>query len=200
MTSSLAERGQLSGAIRVPNTVGPMSVTADLRAGQVTCQVDIDAPHEGRPLTRVKWLVRQLRSAPDSTRVEAFIAHQRGAGTAELLHAVREQPQLLLPDPKKEPRSFRVALSQPIGAKRGSGRGSFIGSVLDATDAFYIDVLQHLRAWSAAPPKMRDEAAVEEEPVQPPLVSTSLSSQDGPSRRRPTPPRVLVRFDQHRAC
>ncbi len=179
LTSSLAERGQLSGAIRIPNTVGPMVITADLRAGQVTCHVDLDAPHTGQPKTRVNWLVRQLRSAPDSTRVEAFIAHQRGPGTAELLQAIKEQPLLLLPDPKKEPRSFRVALSQPTGAKRGSGRGSFIGSVLDATDAFYADVLQHLRAWSAAPPKMRDETAVEEEPVPPPLVSTSLSSQDG---------------------
>lgn len=179
LVTSLAELGQLNGAIQIPNTIGPLVIVADLRAGQVICHVDVDAPREGRPQTRVKWLIRQLRAAPDSTRVEAFVSHQRGAGSAELLRDVREQPQLLLADLKKEPRTFRVALSRPMGSKRGRGRGSFIDSVLDAADVFYADVVQHLRAWSAAPPKMRDETAVEEEPVKAPLVSTSLSSQDG---------------------
>lgn len=180
LVSSLVSDGRLSGAIRIPDTVGSLVVTADLRARTITCHVDIDAPREGRPATRVKWLVRQLKNAPDSVRIEAFVAHGRGAGAAELLRAVREDPALLVVDPKKELRSFRVAMSAPMGAKRGRGRGGFIDSVLDTVDGFYADVMQHLKAWSAAPPKVRpvpdDDAVVR---TGESLVSTSQSSQDG---------------------
>ena len=50
------------------------------------------APKDGKPTTRVNWLVRQLRHAPDTARLEAFVLHSRGPGTAELLKNVREQP------------------------------------------------------------------------------------------------------------
>jgi hypothetical protein len=76
-----------------------------------------------------------------------------------------------------------------MGTKRGRGKGAFIDSVLDLVDAFYGDVMQHLKAWSAAPPRMRE---TEPEPVQPPaLSSTSLSSQDG-AEPAPDPPPVLA--------
>ena len=176
--SELASSGVLRGAIKIPNAVGPLVVTADLRAGRVTCHVDVDAPREGRPTTRVNWLIRQLRAAPDGVRVEATVAHSRGPGTAELLKVVREEPTKLVGDPTKDLRSFRVALSAPLGTKRGKGRGSFVDSVLDAVDAFYGEVLQYLKAWSAAPPKLREEPAPA--PVRPAaLSSTALSSQDG---------------------
>src|SRR3954451_20764720 len=101
----------------------------------------------------------------------------RGASTASLLKEVREDAAVLIQDPKKDIRSFRIALSAPLGTKRGRGRGGAIDSVLDAVDAFYGDVLQHLKAWTAAPPKMRESTGGPE--VEPPLVSTALSSQDG---------------------
>jgi len=177
LVGSLVAAGELSGAIRIPHTVAPIHVTADLRAGRITCHVDIEAPKEGRPTTRVNWLLRQLRTAPDTIRVEAFAANTRGAGATELLPKVREDPSLLIVDPKRDLRAFRIAMSMPMGSKRGRGKGSFIDSVLDLVDAFYGDVVQHLKAWSAAPPKMREPAPVPEE--KPVLTSTALSSQDG---------------------
>ncbi len=179
LLASLAGAGTLTGAIRIPHTVGQLEVVADLRAGNVTCFVDVAAPREGRPATRVNWLVRQLKNAPESVRVEAFTAHSRGASSAELLRDVRENPAVLLTDPAKELRTFRVALDRPLGAKRGRGRGSFIDSVLEATDDFYAEVMQHIKAWTAAPPKVRDTADEPAQPVPTALVSTALSSQDG---------------------
>jgi hypothetical protein len=179
LLASLAGTGTLTGAIRIAHTVGELEVVADLRAGKVTCSVDVAAPHDGRPATRVNWLVRQLRNAPENVRVEAFTAHSRGAGSAELLRVVRENPAVLLTDPSKELRTFRIALDRPLGAKRGRGRGSFIDSVLHAIEDFYAEVLQHIRAWTAAPPKVRDTAEEPAQPVPPALVSTALSSQDG---------------------
>ncbi|MEN5073192.1 hypothetical protein ABE437_05200 [Isoptericola cucumis] len=52
--------------------------------------------------------------------------------------------------------------------------------MLDTVDGFYADVMQHLKAWSAAPPKVR--AVPEDDAVArsgESLVSTSQSSQDG---------------------
>src|SRR3954470_7310392 len=111
----LCQGGLLSGAIRIPDAVGNLVVTADLRASRVTFHVDLDAPRDGRSTTRVNWLLRQLREAPESLRVEAFAAHGRGSSAAELLSAVRENPSSLVTDPSRELRSFRVAMTKPVG-------------------------------------------------------------------------------------
>jgi len=164
--------------------VGDVLVTADLRAGTVTCQVDLNAPREGRPTTRVNWLLRQLKAAPGGVRIEAHAAHERGPGAAELLKTVRENSALLIADPTKELRSFRVAMTVPMGTNRKGGRGSFIDSVTAAIDTFYSEVVQHLKAWAAAPPRLRSDAEVvapDDAEVAPALVSTALSSQDDPT-------------------
>ncbi|HEX8582689.1 MAG TPA: hypothetical protein VF640_10185, partial [Acidimicrobiales bacterium] len=70
VVQTLVEKGVLEGGVRIPNTVGPLVVTADLRAARVTVWVDVEAPREGRPQTRVNWLVRQLKDAPDAVRVD----------------------------------------------------------------------------------------------------------------------------------
>ena len=182
LTALLCQTGQLTGAIRIPDTAGHLVVTADLRAGKVTCHVDVEAPREGRPTTRVNWLVRQLKDAPGSIRVEAFVAHSRASAAAELLSVVRENPASLVVDPSKDLRAFRVAMASTLGAKRGRGRGAFIDSVLTAVDVFYADALGSLRAWSAAPPKLRPNHARPPEvddTVPAALASTDYSSQDG---------------------
>jgi hypothetical protein len=178
LAGTLVSEGRLSGAIRIPNAVAPLHIELDLRSNRVTCMVEVDAPGEGRPTTRVNWLLRQLKNAPESVRVEAFVAFARGAGAASLLREVREDAAALIQDPKKDIRSFRIALSAQLGTKRGRGRGGAIDSVLDAVDVFYGEVLQHLKAWTAAPPKMREVAELPDD-RKPALVSTALSSQDG---------------------
>jgi len=185
LVNQLASSGGLTGGLRIPGAVGVLHVTADLRAGQIICHVDADAPREGRSTARVNWLVRQLRNAPEDIRIEAFTMYARGTGTAELLHRVRENPMILITDPTKDLRSFRVAQTSAAGTKRGTGRGAFIDSVLAAVDSFYEQVIQTLRPW-VAPPKMRtpeDTAPVE--PVSPTLISTAPSSQDSPDDFEP---------------
>jgi len=178
LVESLVKDGRLSGAVRIPNAIAPLNIELDLRAGRITCHIDLDAPKEGRPTTRVNWLVRQLKAAPEDLRVEAYAAHGRGGSAASLLKDVRADPAVLVQDPKKDLRSFRLALVTPMGTKRGRGRGAAIDSVLTATDVFYREVLQVLKAWTATPPKMRDAVELPAN-TQPALVSTALSSQDG---------------------
>jgi len=183
LISTLVADGTMSGALHIPGAAADLVVTADLRAGQIHCHVDLEAPKEGRPQTRVNWLLRQLKEAPDGIRLESFHAYARGVGAAELLATVRDNPGALITDTSKELKSFRVALTCPMGTKRNRGRGSFIDSVANAIGTYYGDVLQNLRNWQATAPKMRELATdqvVDEPADENSLNSTALSSQDEP--------------------
>ncbi|MET7963508.1 stress response protein [Micromonospora zamorensis] len=181
LASQLSTTGTLTGSIRIPGAVGPLHVTADLRAGQIVCHVDVDAPRTGRPTTRVNWLIRQLKDAPDSVRIEAFAMHARGGGATDLLRQVRTEATTLISDPTRELRAFRVAQSTAAGTKRGSGRGAFIDSVLQAIDDFYEQIIQNLKPWMPTPPRLRTpEDVTPVQPVAASLVSTAISSQDSP--------------------
>ena len=178
VVDNLVRRGVLEGGLRIPNAVGPVQITADLRTSRLTASVELDAPREGRATTRVNWLVRQLKDASDGVRIDAYALHSR-TGTSALLKDVRSKPEVLIEDPKRELRTFHVALSAPMGTKRGQGRGSFITSVLDLLDEFYRSVVQNLKPWAAAPPRLRpDPTDVGEPGLAPQLVSTAISSQD----------------------
>ncbi|MEV0679894.1 hypothetical protein AB0I60_25545 [Actinosynnema sp. NPDC050436] len=188
--AQLVGEGRLTAGVQIPGTVGTLQVVADLRAGRVSCHVDLDGPREGRATTRVNWLVRQLKDAPETLRLEAFALHARGAGASELLRTVRADPAVLVADPAREIRGFRVAHSAPAGTKRGTGRNSFIDSVLGTITGFYEDVVQNLKPWAAAPPRIRpEEAFVPPVDVLAALVSTAPSSQDGPE---PAAPKLAV--------
>ena len=54
--------------------------------------------------------------------------------------------------------------------------GSFIDSVVDALNAFYSEVIQHLKAWTATPPKLREPEGMPDDTPSA-LVSTALRSQ-----------------------
>lgn len=153
LTKDIVERGVLTGSLRIPDAIAPIDIVADLRASRVTVSIDVDAPREGRASTRVNWLVRQLRDAPDALRIDAWTLGAR-TSTSELLRVVREDPTRLIENTQRELRSFRVAASSPMGAKRSAGRGGFIDSVLAAVDGFYSAVVEQLRPWAPKAPKL----------------------------------------------
>jgi hypothetical protein len=151
--AALTTSGQLTGALRIPNTVGDLDIVADLRTGRCTVSVDVAAPGDGRGLTRINWLVRQLSEAPPNLRIDAY-AHMARHSTSELLSSVRADPSRLLPDPKAELRRFKISATSQLGTKRGVGRGAFIDSILSAADGFYESVLQGLRPWVPKAPQL----------------------------------------------
>jgi hypothetical protein len=97
-----------------------------------------------------------------------------------LLRDLRQDPTLLLDDQKREIRRFQISITKAAGAKRGQGKGSFVGSVLDLVEAFYVEVVQNIKPWSPNPPRLRqpDLEDISEPEVPVHLQSTSLSSQD----------------------
>lgn len=100
-------------------------------------------------------------------------------------------------------REFGRTLTQPFGApagavqtfievpfrlgERGAGRGSFIDSVLDAIDSFYVQVIQNLEPWLPAPPKLR------------PRTGRSSPSRSRRPSSRPRSPRRTDRSSSPRA-
>jgi hypothetical protein len=160
LTDSLVNSGRLYAELQVPNVAGPLTLEADLRARQVTVSTRIDAPAEGRSKGRVSWLLRQLQNAPENLTVEARVARS-SSSLASSLGLARQTPEALYPEGGKDIRQFVLSLSLNMGLKRDSGRGSFVESVVGATESFYAEVLQNLRAWKAAPPKLKKAPEVE---------------------------------------
>lgn len=165
--TQLADAGVLECSIRVPDAVGPIGVEANLRTRRLTTTVEIQAPKEGRPKTRINWLLRQLKDAPADLRVEVRLARARSTQSA-LLRDCRDAPERLLldDDPRREPRSFMLALSKPMGKKGGRTEGSFITETRRQTTEFYRDLVQGLIPAQAKAPKIREDEQKTTEPDQ----------------------------------
>lgn len=86
-------------------------------------------------------------------RIDGLFAGTR-ASSSDLLRVVRENPGVLLDANRRDFRAFRVAATSPLGAKRGTGRGGFIDSVLAAVDGFYGAVVQQVRPWAPKAPQL----------------------------------------------
>ena len=153
--AGLAATGRISGSLTIPNAIAPVTLTVDLRAGRTECSILVDAPVSARQLTKVTWLARQLTDAPGDLRIEAVVARARQAGPSCTATELAVDPKRLVVDPQADIRGFRLVVSRSSGSKRGQGRGSFIGSVTGLVDAFYGEVVQTLKPWSAPPPQVK---------------------------------------------
>lgn len=75
-----------------------------------------------------------------------------------VVEALEDDSRLLFPgDPRREPRAFRVAVAKEMGRKRGSGDDSFVRETSRQIVAFYGDLMQGLRRWTASAPKLKPQ-------------------------------------------
>ncbi len=158
----LVKTGTLSGGIRIPNTVGPIQLTALLRGSVVQASIEVESPDLKRSSARLNWLLRQLQNAPPELRIDVrFLRTSRTA--SDLLFRVVEDPKGVL-DRERTPRSFILTLSESVGMKRKAGRGGFITDVSALLDRFYREVVQSVTAWTPAAPKLSSSVEEEAEP------------------------------------
>ncbi len=161
----LCSDGVLEGSFKVPGAVGPIAIAADLRARLTRVSVRVPAPKEGRPLTRINWLLRQLRQAPDDLRIDVQFARTKETVGMKLGEAREDSKKLLSPsDPKREPRSFELSLARPLGTKRGRGEKSFVSETRRQAVGFYADLVEHLRPWQARAPRLSHGDGADEDP------------------------------------
>jgi len=195
MSVELATTGRMKGAVSVPNAASPVNILADLRAGRIACSVTVPAPSEGRPLTRVSWLLRQLKTAPNDLLICVQGPRSKDQGPTIRLDRAIPKPDALLPDPKYDVKSFTLTLTAPAGTKRGQGKSSFVGSVLDLTNRFYEAVVQNIKLWVPPAPKVisntqvlagTDEGPISSAPISNALVTSAEQTTDAPHAERLT--------------
>jgi hypothetical protein len=173
----LAEGGTLEASVKIPDAAGPLRVEADLRTRQLSTCVIIDAPGDGRPQTRLNWVLRQLKHAPGDLRVDVSFAGARETSSL-LLGEAREYPQRLLSgtDPKRDPRAFDLTLTKPMGTKRGKGEKSFVLETRQQAVDFSRRIVQDLRAWQPSAPKLPEQP--DTVPVTPESEPPPFSAED----------------------
>ena len=170
LATQLVASGKLTGAIKIPNSVGPIEIAADLRTMAADASVTLDAPDRPRPTTRVNWLVRQLRDAPPDLPISASFPHTKTT-TSDLLREVRSDPAVLIAPIGRLPRSFTVTLSTQVGTNRQHGKRSFIDDVAAHVERFYGEIVQDLKAWTASAPRLvESEVEAEDATVAPPSL------------------------------
>ncbi|MDB4671030.1 hypothetical protein OAG56_03415 [Mariniblastus sp.] len=160
IVDDLVGKGVMEGAIRIPNTVGDLLMTADLRAQQFIVSVNVKAPEDGRAKTRINWLLKQLKKTNIDVRVECWGLRSR-TSMSDLLSTARLNPEILIPEDNREVKSFTISLLEPMGLNRSSGKKSFIDSVLNGVKDFYLEVVQHLSEWQPPAPKMKAPKSVD---------------------------------------
>ncbi len=173
------DEGRLTATIRIPDAAASIDLVADFRTRFFTTSVELAAPREGRPKTRIGWILRQLKTASDNLRVEVRYPNAKEF-PSETLKVAREKPDRLLyaQDLKREPRSFRLSLSRELGAKRGKGPGSFVHDSKQQTLEFYRSTVQALRVWSAVAPKLPGQVVVPTEEATPTPPDFSSDDRD----------------------
>jgi hypothetical protein len=152
---SLVDQGKLLATIRVPDAAGPIELEADLRGRRFRTSIVVAAPKEGRPSTRINWLLRQLSDARDDVLIEVRYPNQKEPTSATLKEARAKADRLLYSaDVKREPMSFRITMPRDLGMKRGRLSGSLVLESKNQTSDFYRSIVQGLRAWAPAAPKL----------------------------------------------
>jgi hypothetical protein len=172
---SMVDQGKLLATIRVPDAAGAIDLEADLRGRRFRTSIVVTAPKEGRPMTRINWMLRQLATANDDLLIEVRYPNQKEPTSCSLKDAKAKPDRLLYAiDLKREPISFRLAMSKDLGMKRGRLAGSFVLESKNQTSDFYRSIVQGLRGWAAVAPKLpaaTDLAAPMATPEPPPFSS-----------------------------
>ena len=152
----LCEKGVLSAEFVVPNTVSPIMVAADLNARSLRLTMCVDAPKDkARNISRIKWLLRQLKDVEMGEVYVGALWASRSAKTVLPLRQIKDDPTLLEQGATgSEIRAFEITLTSG-SARRFSGVRTFIEELELLAPQFYEVVGQHLESWKPSPPKPR---------------------------------------------
>jgi hypothetical protein len=153
---------QLQCALDVPDSAAPIRIFADLQRRSLSISMEVVAPKDKqRSSSRINWLVRQLGKAdPSEMHIRARWPGRAGVTQAELKEARESTVPLERGREGLIPTSFEVVLVRDLGAKF-SGAKNFIEGLEEAVPYFYEQVGQHLRAYVATPPKIKDDTKSE---------------------------------------
>ena len=152
---------RLSGVLRIPDAIGDIDIDINLQAQTVRYGVEFDAPNEGRQLTRIKWLVRQLDgiTASESMLIRVQWDQRRLESSAKLGDAVRDPTRLLRcglesAPPSAFPKKYVLEWTRSLPRGRGKSNAQVLEGVSGRLEEFYGSVVQHLVGYQRKAPKL----------------------------------------------
>ena len=153
---ALLETKRLSGVIAIPGSASNLEMTADVGSGNLHCRFTLAAPQDGRNKSRISWLVRQLKETPVGTSVSWSYKRARVGEKAHLVADLADKSYEYEVDNSREVTVFTVELMAKMGTKRTAGQGGFITSVVNLFELSYGQILQPIRPWQAAAPRLSE--------------------------------------------
>ena len=204
------QEGSLSGALRIPGAAGDIGIRILLHSRTVQYVLDVQAPTEGRPATRLRWLARSLNpeTTPNDMEISAewrLPGTRRTFTTACRVAEYLEEPNRLgydaegLPvDRLAEPRILRLTWSRSMaGTARRQAGAAVLEHISQGLEKFYHNVVEDVRAFvprvpKLEEPKVEESKAAEGKPAEPqtmkPMpVPTESAEMDGqPAPTKPT--------------
>jgi len=192
LQTNAIQDGELSGVFRIPDAAGDLSVVILLAAKSVRYAIDVEAPTEGRPRTRVKWLLKQLMSqeVPDDLVIKVHWDNRRDWSQGRLQDLRQDVDSLLREVPPQAlPRSF--TLERTVGLPKGKGRSSapVLEGIAQGVVDFYKRVVEGIRPFvPRAPqlPKEKPEPEAETE-IEVQVVPRKSDAVAPPTRADPLP-------------
>jgi len=156
--AKLAESKCLAATLIVPGAVGPIEVVVDMIRRTVGATVRMKAPEDRQSTkARVNWLLRQLHNAPPENLHIRLHWPGRGAHTQHSLSELHDDITLAEEDrPGIQVSSLEVCMVRHL-AGRFTQSKNFIVDLEKAIPDFYESVVQHLKAWQAPAPRMRED-------------------------------------------
>lgn len=162
--------GQLPGVFRIPDAAGDLSVVVLLAPRSVQYSIEIEAPTEGKPLTRIKWFLKQLQS--DDVPADLVVQVNWGwrLSSQGRIKDLKEQIDSLLWDNNGEkvpkdasPRSF--SLQWTIGLPKGKGRSTapVLEGIAQGVENFYRRVVEGLRPFIPKAPQLPEDHSKKED-------------------------------------
>lgn len=158
---------QLPGEFRIPDAAGDLSVAVLLSSQLMQCSIALNASTEGKPLTRIKWLLRQLQSAAaaDDEEVPNNLLIQVNWGWGQSSQAkfedTKDRADILLydgngqPIPKDaQPRSFTLLLTRKICKGKGRSTVPVLEDIQKGIEEFYSCIVERLRPYVPRAPEL----------------------------------------------
>ena len=182
--------GSLRGEFRVPDAAGDLSLEVHLAARTVQYSVQLRSPTEGRPKTRIAWLVRQLRddAVPPDLLVEVQWEQPRLRSQARIQDALQDTSKLMKDGhghtiPKdSNPKTFLLEWTISLPKGRGKSTAPVLEGILDNLEEFYGRVVEGLKPYVPPAPQLPDREPTEtvESPqrVRVSTVATEVAGQE----------------------
>lgn len=148
----------LTAEFDIPNAASRIVLHVDIVRRTLNLSMRLDAPKDkSRATASINWFTRQLKGKPNTIDlvIRAHWPRRRPTTTAALVD-ILEKPEKLVPEGVSEiPSSIEVTRVVDLMA-RFKGAQTFVEDATKNFSGFYHDVGQHLVAWVAKAPKVKE--------------------------------------------